>query len=160
MKKLAYLALSGTALLLTLAACHKNDDPTPPSRTDYLTGHTWKPSSGTIVYTDPSTGKTISEDAFDPCEKDNFYKFNTDKTLVADEGATRCDPSDPQQETGTWAISNGDQQLTMILAGQALFSNATIKELSATTLHITGTDVDTSTGSPIPTTFDATFVAQ
>ncbi len=165
MKKLAYLALSGTTLLLALTACNdKDSDPTPAAatRTSLLTGHNWKVSSATIT----ATGTTISQNIFNkPCELDDFYTFRTDKTVIDDEGATKCDQADPQQETGAWAFSTDEQKLTLTAGGQSLFvvaPDADIKELSATTLHLTATGpvVDPTTGISVPCTVNFVFVPQ
>jgi len=152
MKKLSLLLVAATAL----SACKKDSENAPAtSNTDLLTSHNWKPSSGTISIT--VGGATTSSDAFETCDKDDAYKFNTDKSLVVDAGTTKCSSSDPQKETGTWAFSSGDQKLTMMLPNQAFPSSALdIKELNAKTLHLSGTQ----SASGASYTVDVTLVAQ
>ena len=73
------------------------------------------------------------------CDKDNTYKFNTDKTLVEDAGAVKCSTSDPQTETGSWDFNNSDQtQLKLSIPNSALGGTLDIKELTSSTLHVTG----------------------
>ena len=46
------------------------------------------------------------------CTKDNYFIFQSDGTLIVDEGATKCNDSDPQTTTsGTWQLMNGATQL-------------------------------------------------
>ena len=59
----------------------------------------------------------ITEDLYSaelPCKKDNFEVYNADGTGTTDEGATKCDPSDPQTYPGgNWALLNNDTQLRL-----------------------------------------------
>ena len=152
MKKLSLFLLAAVAL----GACKKDSETTPStSKTDLLTSHNWKPSAGTFSIT--AGGQTISSDAFESCDKDDAYKFNSDKTLVVDAGTNKCSSSDPQKETGSWALSSGDQKLTITLPSQVIpLSDVDIKELTTTTLHLSGTQ--SFNGSSY--TVDVTFVAQ
>jgi len=159
MNKLASFVLTCTVLLPALSACNKvSDDPTPtPTSPDYLTSHSWKLVSviGTFDVKPPITKDTFSD--LKPCQKDNFLKFSPDHTVVYDNGPTKCNPAEPQQESGTWAFSNGGQQLAMTLGGQNAFpAPVYIKELSATTLRLSYTTVLGNIGSQDPTLYSAT----
>ncbi|MBV6439495.1 MAG: hypothetical protein DYG98_24035 [Haliscomenobacteraceae bacterium CHB4] len=68
----------------------------------------------------------------DDCTKDDCTKLNSDKTVSFDEGATKCDPDDPQTSTGTWSISADGKTLTLTVDGETLAG--TIIELSASKL--------------------------
>jgi hypothetical protein len=153
MKKLTLLLLSTVAL----GACKKDSENTPTlSKTELLTNHSWKQSS--IVVTVAITGQAAYPlDLLDECNKDDSYKFNTNLGLVVDAGTDKCDSSDPQKETGSWALSNGDRNLTIKLPGQVFpFNELNINELSAKTLRVSGSQ--SVNGSSY--TIDATFVAQ
>jgi hypothetical protein len=69
----------------------------------------------------------------EPCEKDDIYSFLTGGTWKRDEGASKCDPSDPQIVTGNWQLSTN--QTTMNIDGD----NLEIKFLSNTTLTLEST---------------------
>ena len=104
------------------------DDGSTKTKTEMLTTGKWLMESGTIT---PSievdifgTKVTISNywqllaaingttDA-EPCVKDNLMIFNTDSTLILDEGATKCDPADPQQEDGgNWMFKENETKIT------------------------------------------------
>lgn len=56
--------------------------------------------------------------------------------MVHNEGATKCDPTDPQTDNGTWSMPSTDK-LTIALPNSSLPSGTfDVKELSATTLHL------------------------
>ena len=137
MKKLSLLLLAAVAL----GSCKKNDDnsPSAPSKTDLLTAKNWRPVTANITVT--VAGQTVPFGNLDTCSKDDFLKFNTDKSLVHDAGATKCDASDPQTEKGTWSMPS-DAKLTVTLpASSSLPVDGTfdVKELTATDLHLTST---------------------
>lgn len=151
MKKLCLLLAS----VVVLGSCKKNDDNSPsaaPTRTSLLTAKNWRLSTVTVTL----NGIAVPSSLFlADCDKDDFYKFNTDKTMVADAGPTKCSASDPQTESGTWKFSNSDEtKLTIALPNSALNGDADIKELSATTLHL----YSSQSASGTAYTFDATFV--
>jgi hypothetical protein len=53
------------------------------------------------------------------CGKDDLTIFNTDGTVTNDEGAVKCNASDPQTSSGgTWALSADGKTLTMTSPGQ------------------------------------------
>ncbi|MGI4741031.1 MAG: hypothetical protein ACRYG7_38170 [Janthinobacterium lividum] len=152
MKKLI-LCLSAVAVL---GACKKDSDTTPTptptaSRTDLLTAKPWQASTVNLTL----SGIPIPSSQFiTACQLDNTYKFNTDKTLVIDEGATKCNTTDPQTTSGTWAFSNTDQtKVTLVVPGSVFNGDFDIKTLSATTLQLN----TTQSLSGLSYTIDATF---
>lgn len=105
------------ALLLLLAAtmsftaCKKDEK----TKTELLTSTTcWSPSKSETL--DPSTGNWV-EDAIDNCSKDDCTTFKSDGTLTFDEGATKCDPTDPQTSSGNWSLSADEKSLILTEAG-------------------------------------------
>ncbi len=58
-------------------------------------------------------GFDISE-AIEDCDKDNVIIFNANKTLTELYGAVKCDPDEPNEETGgTWSFNADETQLTL-----------------------------------------------
>ncbi|GAB3638944.1 hypothetical protein GCM10027422_45350 [Hymenobacter arcticus] len=137
MKKLAFLLLAA----LALGSCKKNNDNSPatPSKTDLLTAKNWRISAQTYSVAINAGAPTVSNEyaSSAACERDNFLKFNTNKSLTADEGATKCSSSDPQTQSGSWDLTTNDTKLTL---ADPMQGGATIPfdvvDLSATTLHI------------------------
>jgi hypothetical protein len=81
------------ASVVCLNACKKKDDPVP--RTQLLAGtstKTWKITAATTTG-QPAANFLLS---FDECQKDNLFILHTDKKLVLDEGATKCNSSSSQ----------------------------------------------------------------
>lgn len=138
MKKLLILCVG----IATLAACKKNDDKDNKSKTEYLTSGKWYASSGTVTYSAMGIDTTVDLFAsMDACDKDDFMEFKTNMSYLADEGATKCDPSDPQiNETGTWAFSNNESQLTLMTTDNTTFFDTltfNIKTLNSSTMELT-----------------------
>jgi hypothetical protein len=153
-KKLSLLLLAA----LALGSCKKNDDnsPSSPSKTDLLTTKSWQP----VTFTASSTAGGITSSIggnVDACNTDDILKFGTDKSLLYDQGATKCDPNDPQTEKGTWDMP-GDSKLTINSLTSTNLPDGTfdIKELTATTLHLNLSE--TSNGAT--TTYDMTLKAR
>ncbi len=148
MKKLILLCLG----IATLGACDKNSEPAPPpTRVDLLTAKSWRLSTATIT----ANGFPIPSSLVIPaCNNDDFYKFNADKTLIQDAGATKCNATDPQTQAGTWTFNGDQSKLTIAIPGNLLSGEAEVRELTSTTLRIYGTP----TLNGITGTVDATFV--
>ena len=114
-----YFLLLALGAAFTFSACdNDDDDASTPSqtRTQMLTSKTWQISARSQVYTD-SAGNSTTDTSLDNCEKDDTYKFTTDNKINFDEGATKCDPDDPQTGTGTWAFSSNETKLDLTVSG-------------------------------------------
>ncbi|MDO7885897.1 lipocalin family protein [Hymenobacter cheonanensis] len=160
MKKLSLLFLAA----LALGSCKKNDDnsPSSASKTDLLTAKSWRISAQTYSVAVNSGTPTVSDEyASSPaCERDNFLKFNTNKSLTADEGATKCSPSDPQTQSGSWDLTTNDTKLTLADPSQGgIPIPFDIVDLSATTLHLRYAATVSLGGVSTTSVNDITFTA-
>ena len=144
MKNLFLLA----AGLTLLGACKDKTVAPAPQRIDLLTAKNWRISANsTTTTTSAGVSTTTDEYATSPaCERDNFYKFNADKTSLRDEGASKCDPVLPQTENFTWAFNADQTQLLVTTPGSNKLETDDIVELSATTLRLR-TVTTTSSGT-------------
>lgn len=126
-------------------ACKKEaDDPGKPA---LLTAPSWRVSARTHTTTFSYGSPSVRDEyaTMGTCEKDNYTTFNADHTVLADEGATKCNAAAPQTDTGTWSLSSHDAQLTIV--GTAPGSSPLVYEvleLSATTLRLRYTYSSTS----------------
>ena len=139
--------------MAVLSACKKSDESpaTASSRTELLTAKSWRLSSATIT----ANGFPVSSSTFiQDCSKDDTFKFNADKTLVQDAGTIKCNTSDPQTQTGTWALNSDQSKLTISIPNSPLNGEAEVKELTSNTLRIYGTP----SLSGLALTLDVTFV--
>jgi hypothetical protein len=111
--KLNCLKLLTLVAIFALASCSKDDD---PSTVELL-----KSDKGwilTALVTDPAydifgTQVTDLYAQFEACAKDDLYFFQDDNKYLFDEGATKCDPTDPQTDTGTWLLSTDEKVMTV-----------------------------------------------
>ena len=129
MKKIIITSLIFT-LLLGINACTKAEETTtptntaPPTKTELLTrGGGWKMTG--LFY----NGADVF-DIFPACTKDDIIKFKTDFNATTDEGATKCDPNDPQTYTEKWSFAANETKI--ILDGE----EGVILKLDATTLTL------------------------
>ena len=111
MKKL--ISLPTLFLILLLAGCSKKDKVAVASKTDLLTSGSWKPTA--IVSDDDGNGsyETDVYAGFSDCFKDNYWTFKTNGALELNEGPTKCSPTDPQTEAGTWQLSQNETHLAI-----------------------------------------------
>lgn len=127
--------------LITVSSCKKDkDDPK-----DLLTSPScWK----TVKTESRSTTTEAWTDDTETCSTDDCTKFNSDGTTSFDEGATKCDPTDPQTLTGSFVLSEDGKTITITESGFSL--PATVEELTSKKLVITVTFLGQSR-----TTFEA-----
>jgi hypothetical protein len=112
MKKTLFALLAGATLF---TACNKDDNKNASAR-ERITGQWMLTEYKSIFIVNGQSSPAINRyDSLGACERDDLYLFNTDNTLVRDEGATKCRPStDPQTlALGTYAITNNDTRLIM-----------------------------------------------
>jgi hypothetical protein len=105
------------------------------SKTEYLTFSPWKLKAATA---DIGMGPIDIFSMIADCSKDNTEKYIVGGTGLINEGATKCDPSDPQTEPLTWAFTANETQL--VQDGETF----TIGTLDANTLAIRFSDPDGS----------------
>lgn len=132
MKKPIFFLL-GLGLALFLGACDSDSD--SASNTEKLTGQ-WKLTAATTSFTFNGVPTTVDAYAqLAACDKDDTIEFKADGTTVSDEGATKCDPTDPQQEAGTWTFTQNETHL--VVSGPDYDFDAEIVELSDTRMRVT-----------------------
>lgn len=140
------LLLSLFCLTILFSACKKDDGVI--TKTDLLTSSSWKITALTIDPAFPTfdnqgniTGSTNDLFAMmGDCSKDDIYSFNADKTMSMDEGASKCDNSDPQKNTGSWSFNSDETTLTITADGDP--QTMTILELTDKVLKLKSTEID------------------
>lgn len=118
---------------LGLAACKKE---ATTSRTYLLTAKNWRVTAAT--HTTTVNGQSVVTDdyaTYPACDCDDYLKFNSDNSVVRDQGALKCDASAPQTYSAHWHFNDAQTQLTYLPLGYATWPGDII-ELSASTLHI------------------------
>lgn len=102
-----------TAIMIVFTACSKDGDDTPQTKTQLLIRGSWKFKSAT------ANGSDVSG-LIQPCEKDNILSFSANLSGNVAEGATKCDPADPDNNPFTWAFASAETEITV---SSALFTN-------------------------------------
>jgi len=144
MKNLILLLL--VALVFTFNSCKKDKDEvvTPKTKTQLLCGKNWKITAATV---DPAIdwngSGAVSANLYNQlqtCEKDGINVYNSNGTYTSDEGASKCDVSDPQTVTGTWVFNTNETIITLIT-------------LNETTLVLSYSEVINSVNYTVTATF-------
>jgi hypothetical protein len=113
MKKAILVAMS--LIGLGIVACKKDKaEVTPPATSaELLMSATWK--IDTIGFDMNKDGTLDSEvpGGLKPCEMDNTLDFTTDSTGKYDEGALKCNTTDPQTIDFTWQLKDNDKVINI-----------------------------------------------
>jgi hypothetical protein len=119
MKNSALLLLSAA---LAFTGCSKDDE--VPADVRMLTAKNWRLCSSFRIttFTYPTGSGTITDDvyAISPgCDKDDYWKFQTDKTMFVDEGPSKCRTEYPQVDRSTWELGENPKRLWIGPSGSA-----------------------------------------
>ena len=128
------------------SSCKKSSD-SSKSKTTYLTQSTWKVQSVGVDVNKDGTSDADASGYLQACQLDNVYTFKSDGNGTIDEGATKCNSTDPQTSSFTWTLKNNDT----ILSGNFGLTNgdATIITMDDNNFVFS---TDQAVGSP-PTTY-------
>lgn len=121
MKTISWKAMMAMlCLLATLNFISCKEDDEDPDTTELLTDGNWKL---TAMTSDPAidwfgTPVTNVYAQLPACIKDDFTIFKDNGTVNFDEGASKCDPSDPQTTSGTWTLNTDETILSVTTDGE------------------------------------------
>jgi len=123
-----------SCLMVANTGCSKDDDnPTPKTNTELLTMSAWK-------FSDAKVSGTSIASLLETCQKDNILSFLAAGTGTAAEGATKCDPSDPDSNSFDWSFQTNE---TVLFVSTPFFtggsSTFTIVSLTETQLVLSQT---------------------
>ncbi|UOR04156.1 hypothetical protein MUN82_14525 [Hymenobacter aerilatus] len=150
-----YAYTIGLCAALLMVGCTKEDaDQAAPTskltaKETMLTAKNWRITAISATGTVTAEGISPIATGFDgytrltSCQKDNFAKYNIDKTIVADEGATKCSTTDPQTQIFTWSLNADETELTVSgkLNGTDHTEKAELLQLTSTTMQLRTTTV-------------------
>lgn len=114
----ALVAVCAILATISMTSCEKDKD--KPDNTEVLTGGAWRV---TALTSDPAfdwfgTPVTNIYAQLPACLKDDNTVFKTNGTVNFDEGPSKCEPSDPQTTSGTWAFSTDEKVLSVTTDGE------------------------------------------
>lgn len=149
-KKSLLFALTCMAFVFVISGCSKggDDTPAPKTKTELITKANWKFSDAKV------SGVSVAS-FIQSCQKDNILTFLAAGTGTADEGATKCNMSDPQTNPFTWSFQTNE---TVLFVSTPFFSGGsstfTIVSLTETELVVW----QTITLSGVPQNVEVTFI--
>lgn len=121
-KQLLIASIACLALGTSLSSCKKKK-----TSTDFLTD----PAGWMVTkYEESINGGPFTPLTLLSCDLDNRFYFLEGGTTRIEEGATKCNPSDPQTRTGTWSFIENNSKI--IIDGDT----ATINTLDENTLNV------------------------
>ncbi len=128
-------------LFIPAVSCKKSTTDTgasPKSKTVLLTQASWKVQSVGIDQDKNGVAETDVTSNVPACQLDNAYTFNADGSGQMDEGATKCNSTDPQTKPFTWLFKSSET----VLSGTFSFTSndATILSMNDTNLVVTYDD--------------------
>jgi hypothetical protein len=130
------IAATACMTLLAFSGCKKDDD---KSKTELLTSKTWVLKASVISPGIVGPGGATITDLYaqqEPCDKDDELRFKADKTYTEEEGAQKCNGTDPQViSTGNWNFNAAETVITQTPTGGTL-SEANLIKLDGSTLQI------------------------
>jgi hypothetical protein len=139
---------------LAFQGCKDDEGSTTPAaktKTELLSASPWIMSAGTVSPGMPYGEGNLITDLFsmsEPCEKDDETIFKADGTGSQNEGATKCDPDDPQEyDTFTWSFNSEETEI--MLDGDT----ASIVTLSETNMVVTTILIEDGTSYTVTSTF-------
>jgi hypothetical protein len=125
--------------------------PAAKTKTELISASPWIVSAGTVSPGMPYGEGNLITDLFsmsEPCEKDDETIFKADGTGSSNEGASKCNPEDPQEyDTFTWTFNSEETEL--IQDGDTL----SISALSETNMVVTTILIEDGTSYTVTATF-------
>lgn len=98
--------------LWSIVNCTKKSDPEPvqSTKTEHITSASWKVDD---IGIDQNRDGVIEQSAlaFFPCLADNTITFKKDNTGTTDEGAIKCNTTDPQNTNINWNFADNETNI-------------------------------------------------
>jgi len=139
-------AISLLLFLILISWSCKKPDPTPVGINSELISKTWK-------LTDITVNGVTSFSTLPSCTTDDLFIYTKAGKYTHDEGATKCDSSDPQiVETATWSLQ---QNLLKYDYPDGTSEAFVISQVTATTLKFNYTVNVGGNSAPIVVTYTA-----
>lgn len=156
MKLLSIIALVFS--LSILVGCEKDESSSSTkTKTELITSKPWKYNDAKIDTDNNGTGDVALPAGFvEACQIDNTITFSTGGAGTIDEGATKCDVTDPQSIPFTWMFTSNE---TIITFSSAVFAGigGDFKLVSLTETELVISQTVTIPPSPFPLSIIASF---
>lgn len=125
-------------LSVACSNCKQENNPPAQTKTDLLTSGAWlHESSGVDADKNGTIDISLETAGVPQCRLDNVLTFRSDNTAVADEGATKCNATDPQISQFNWQFA--DNETALLFSGNVftqLNGKFAIRTLTSTSLSL------------------------
>lgn len=128
--RLVLLNIFAIVLITSVGACGKESgSQSSQTKTDLITATAWKIDQ---IGVDADKNGTIDlPQTLQDCELDNTFTFKKDGTGIFDEGATKCNSTDPQNGSYSWSFINNESGISGDIPQLGFSGNATINTLTS-----------------------------
>ena len=120
-------AILAAVMLISIVGCKK--DLAEKGKAEILTNGSWR-LTGHTFYSITNTVDIYA--TYAPCEKDNIFHFNNNGTLDIEEGASKCDSTDPQSYSVGWQFLD-NRQSRVVIYGTEFIATITDNEFQLST---------------------------
>jgi hypothetical protein len=160
-RKLTSALIAMLCITLVLSSCSKDEEETvapAPTKKQMLSGNNWVIKAYTVEPAIDIDQNGTQENNLLPylqaCNLDDFIDLNEDNSYTAEEGASKCDPNDPQvYETGDWSFNSDETFIVFSPDGQASYEFS-IESLSASQWEAKQVQVSNGVTYTFSLTFD------
>ena len=103
--------------ILSFSSCKDDDDASgnpataEQTNTEKLCGKNFIITDFTLIENGVTIMSGLDSNLFSPCEIDDIFRYETNGTATINDGATKCDPTNPQIETSTWAFYDSETKI-------------------------------------------------
>jgi hypothetical protein len=139
-------------------SCKKDKTSAAPTKAQLITAKSWYFSAASIDQNNDGVGDTsIPPSVLLACYTDNFLTFSANGTGVSDEGALKCNTSNPQTTNFTWSFTNAEQNVNFTAT---IFPGATgdFKIITLNDTQLILSKLTTLPGFSSPSTVIITFI--
>ena len=123
-----------------LGACDSGTEPDSVGSPSLLIGPKWLPAAHTVSpgvdYNDDGVIVTNTFAIEGACDHDDTTRFLSATKWSGDEGASKCDPSSPQIETGTYFFNAAGDSVTMTSDVDGVPTTGKVLALTATKFSV------------------------
>jgi hypothetical protein len=144
------------ALFMALIVGCKKEETTQPTATGKKAILVGNPSKSwvisKIIFTFNGADSDVTS-SYTACQLDNFTTFKADGTVISDEGAKKCNATDKQTTTGTYAFNAAETEITIVDPAKG--------SITAKVLELTNTkfiESITTTANGLTSTTTTTFI--
>lgn len=146
--------------ITTIVSCKKDDSTSPKTKTEIISGKNFFMKALTVSPAVSINGIPVTDFfvLLPACSTDDFTVYNANGTVTYDEGLTKCEPDDPQTQTGTWSFTENETKISETFDGETQSYN--LIELTETTLKMSYSIVEDFGDGEKSYTFTGTYSVQ